>query len=97
MFSCIVFSMADYNRIREWLDPKLDSMGISVEQFANKCGLTRAMVYFYRDDKHRPSTGNMAKMCHVLGVPLEEGLRQYTPRRSGPPGRKRQATRTAGR
>lgn len=77
----------DFNHIQQWLDPQLDRLGLSIEQFANVCGISKASVYFYRDDKYRPNTGIMSKMCKVLGVPLEEGLRQYTPRKAGRPGR----------
>jgi transcriptional regulator with XRE-family HTH domain len=75
----------DFNHIKEWLLPKLDERGMSVEQFANGCGITRGMLYFYLADKHRPSEQVMVKMCQILGVPLEEGLNQYIPRKSGRP------------
>jgi transcriptional regulator with XRE-family HTH domain len=74
---------ANFNRIKEWLDPKLKRMGISPEEFARRCGLSKASIYFYRVDATRPDVGSMTKMCEVLGVPLDEGLAQYTPKRSG--------------
>lgn len=75
----------DFNHIKEWLLPQLDTLGLSIENFARKCSLSRASVYFYMEDTYRPSAGIMAKMCAVLGRPLEEGLRQYTPRKVGRP------------
>jgi transcriptional regulator with XRE-family HTH domain len=78
-------STVDYNHIKSWLLPKLDEKQMSVEQFANEIGVTRAMVYFYMNDKNRPSEQVMIKMCQVLEVPPEEGMRQYTPRKPGRP------------
>jgi ribosome-binding protein aMBF1 (putative translation factor) len=75
----------DYNHIKEWLEPQLEKLEISKEEFARRCGFSRALVYFYCSDKNRPDEQSMAKMCHVLGVDLEEGLRQYTPKRNGRP------------
>jgi ribosome-binding protein aMBF1 (putative translation factor) len=75
----------DYNHIREWLEPQLEQLDISKEEFARRCGLSRALIYFYCNDKNRPDEQSMAKMCQVLGVDLEEGLRQYTPKRNGRP------------
>lgn len=77
--------MNDYNHIRQWLIPQLDRIQMSIEQFARRCKISRAAIYFYLDDKYRPTTGTMAKMCAVLGIPLEEGLRQYTERKPGRP------------
>lgn len=65
--------------------PKLKERGLSVEMFARKCGLSRAIIYFYFSDKYRPDTNSMVIMCQVLGVPLEEGLQQYTPNHRGRP------------
>lgn len=75
----------DYNRIKQWLIPKLEVKQITIEEFANAAGLSRASIYFYLSDRHRPDEQAMAKMCHVLGADLEEGLRQYTPRFRGRP------------
>lgn len=75
----------NYNRIKEWLIPKLETMDLTIEKFAEACGLTRASVYFYLKDITRPNSTTMKVMCDVLGVPFEEGLRQYTPRRRGRP------------
>jgi DNA-binding XRE family transcriptional regulator len=75
----------DYNHIAVWLDPHLIRLGLSVEKFADRCQVSRASLYFYLKDTCRPSTGVMARICRVLGVPLEEGLRQFTPRKGGRP------------
>ena len=77
------------NTIREWLVPQLQSMGLTPEQFANMVGISRASLYFYFTDRSRPDTGTMAVMCEVLGVPLEEGLRQYIPKQVGRPSGRR--------
>jgi transcriptional regulator with XRE-family HTH domain len=74
---------ANFNRIKEWLDPKLKRMDLSPEEFARTCHLSKASIYFYRVDATRPDVQSMTKMCEVIGVPLEEGLAQYTPRRNG--------------
>ena len=77
--------MNDYNHIREWLGHHLQQKNLSVEQLARKAGLSRAMIYFYIEDRNRPSSNSMARICKVLGVPLEEGMKQFTPRKPGPP------------
>lgn len=82
----------DFNRIKQWLIPKLEAKNITIEEFANAAGLSRASIYFYITDKHRPDEQAMAKMCHVLGVELVEGLRQYTPRFRGRPHGSKSAT-----
>lgn len=76
---------SNFNHIKDWLDPKLDSMRMSIEELANATGLTRASIYFYRSDTTRPDEQSMARICQVLGVPLEEGLAQYTPKKRGRP------------
>jgi transcriptional regulator with XRE-family HTH domain len=75
----------DFNRIAEWMDPKVREMGLSIEQFSRLCGLSKAVICFYREDIHRPSEQAMIKICRVLGVPPEEGLQQYTRRKNGRP------------
>ena len=77
--------MRDFNRIQAWLDPQLKEKKLSVEAFANLCDLTRTSVYFFRNDKNRPSEQTMIRMCQVLGVPAEEGFAQYTPKPLGRP------------
>lgn len=79
---------ADFNNIGPWLKPQLLARNLSIEEFANACGLSRASIYFYTVDRARPREQAMIKMCQVLGVPAEEGLRQYTPRKAGRPGAK---------
>lgn len=78
-------SLTDFSNIRDWLLPLLDERGLSVEEFSNQVGVTRAAVYHYLKDTNRPSEQVMIKMCQVLGVPPEEGLRQYTPKVAGRP------------
>lgn len=76
---------ADYNRIKEWLIPILEGKGMTIEQLASAVGVTRSVIYYYIHDKSRPSEKVMISMCRVLGVPAEEGLRQYTPKKVGRP------------
>jgi transcriptional regulator with XRE-family HTH domain len=78
-------SVVDYNHLKEYLLPKLEELGMSVEQFARAIGKTRTAVYYYLHDKNRPVEEVAAAMAHVLNVPVEEVLRQYTPRRQGRP------------
>lgn len=75
----------DFNRIKEWLLPLLDKRGMSVEDLSVDTGLSRAILYNYCIDRNRPSEQNMAKITHALGVPFEEGLRQYIPKKNGRP------------
>lgn len=75
----------NFNHLKEYLQPKLEALGLSVEQFARSIGKTRTAVYYYMHDKNRPTEEVAASMAHVLGVPLEDVLRQYTPRKSGRP------------
>jgi len=73
------------NNIQVWLEPKLAAAGLSVERFARMCRVSRTSMYFYLIDTSRPTEQTMVRMCHVLGVPLEEGLAQYTPKKNGRP------------
>jgi transcriptional regulator with XRE-family HTH domain len=73
-----------FNHLGEWLPPLLAANNLSVEELANETGLTRASIYFYLTDQTRPTEENMVRICHALGVPLIEGLKQYTPRKRGP-------------
>ena len=75
----------DYNNIRGWLLPKLESRGFSIERFADSVGVSRAIVYMWLHDQSRPTEQTMSKVCHVLDIPLEEGLSQYTPKPNGRP------------
>jgi transcriptional regulator with XRE-family HTH domain len=75
----------DYNHIKDWLLPLLDSKGVSVEEFSRTVGVSRAAIYNYFVDRNRPSEEVMAQMCRALNRPLEEGLRQYTPKKAGRP------------
>lgn len=86
-FSCFIMGYMnnDFNHIADWLRPLLDSQGMSVEELAQRAGITRTAIYNYIGDHNRPTEQSMAKICHVLGVPLEEGLRQYTPKKNGRP------------
>lgn len=75
----------DFNNLGTWLPPRIEATGMSIEKFSYKAGLSKAIVYFYMQDKYRPSAESMIRMCKVLGVPAEEGLAQYTERKVGAP------------
>lgn len=80
-------SYRDYSRLDKWLPEVIYKTGMSVEHFSYKAGISKQSLYFYMADKYRPSTQIMARICRTAGVPLEEGLQQYTPRRNGRPPR----------
>lgn len=86
--------MKDFNNIKQWLLPMLDKRGLSVEQLATAAELNRSAIYHYLIDRCRPTEQNMIKICHVLNVPVEEGLSQYTPRKAGRRPGFRPATKT---
>jgi transcriptional regulator with XRE-family HTH domain len=80
----------DFNNLKEWITPLLEKKGMSIEELANKTTeagfqLTKTAIYYWMEDKCRPSETSMAAICKVLGRPFEEGLRQYTPRKAGRP------------
>ena len=73
----------DFNNLPEWLRLKIGSTGLSRERFAKRAGLSRPSIYFYLSGRRRPTTQTMTEICRVLGVPLEEGLRQYVNKPTG--------------
>jgi transcriptional regulator with XRE-family HTH domain len=83
---CIIDSMdRNFNNLGTWLPPLIEKTGMSYEQFARAVGRTRVMIYNYIKDINRPDEQTMIRMCQVLGVPVEEGMGQYTPRKVGRP------------
>jgi transcriptional regulator with XRE-family HTH domain len=75
----------DYNNLGNWLPPLLKKAGLTTEQLSQKIGTSRTTVYNWLTDECRPTEETMARTCRLLGVPLEEGLRQYMPRKRGNP------------
>lgn len=75
--------MPNFNNLPTWLPPLIARKKLTIEEFAREAGLTRASVYNYLTDRSRPSEDSMLAMCRVLGVSLEEGLKQYTPKPLG--------------
>jgi transcriptional regulator with XRE-family HTH domain len=75
----------DFNHIKDWLLPIVDEKGLSLEQVARAAGLSKASIYHYINDKRRPSTDAMRKICDVLGVPHEDGLKTFSPKANGRP------------
>lgn len=86
--------MEGYNHLDKWLPPKIVASGLSVEMFARKVGLSRAQLYRYFTDVSRPRTETMAKICKLLGLSLEEGLKQYSDKPNGRPREKSGRTRS---
>lgn len=68
----------DFSKLGPWLNDHLLSRNISPEQLADMVGLSRSSVYFYLQDKTRPSRDSISKICEVLQVPLAEAERLYT-------------------
>lgn len=79
------YEYQDFNNLPTWLPPRIAALGWSPEDFARKINISRAQVYRYLNDHGRPTTQTMAKICRVLGVSLEEGLRQYVDKPTGRP------------
>jgi transcriptional regulator with XRE-family HTH domain len=75
----------DFNNLNVWLKGHLDRRGWSVERLSREAGLSRAIIYFYMNDTYRPDEESIANVCKALGVPVTEGLKQYTPRVEGRP------------
>lgn len=77
--------LTDFNYIREWLLNLLEEKSMSVEELANRVGVTRAAIYLYLRDKARPTEQTMTRICRELGVPPEDGLKRYTHKQIGRP------------
>lgn len=75
----------DYNNLPEWLPKHLNRLGLTVEQLANRAGISRTAIYYWLYDQCRPDGAALASVCRVLGVPYEEGLQQFTQRPRGRP------------
>lgn len=86
------------NNLKQWLIGTEDKpgllvkRGIGTEDFAYSIGLTRSAVYFFLEDNNRPSPQTLAKMCKVLGVTIEEGLKHVDPRATGRPAGTKETT-----
>lgn len=74
------------------MDKHLRAREMSVEQLSDRSDLCRAAIYSYLTDRNRPSSKAMARICTALGVPLSEGMKQFTPRKVGRPGGTRSIT-----
>lgn len=74
-----------YNKIREWLVPLLRERRVSVEWLARRTGVSRTIIYNYLRDVNRPTSRTMLGITRALGVPFEEGLKQYTENKLGAP------------
>ena len=81
----LIIMERNFNHLNVWLPKKLKQAGLTVEQLSFKAKCSRASLYYYMQDINRPETQVMVRICHVFGVPLSEGLRQYTPKQVGRP------------
>jgi transcriptional regulator with XRE-family HTH domain len=76
----------DFNNLAKWIPARMKEAGIeTVEKLANRAGLSRTAIYRWFYDQDRPSEDSMLKICRVVGVSLEEGLSQYSPKKVGRP------------
>lgn len=77
--------MKEFNKLPKWLSKKLAEKEITVEHFAWKAKISRVSIYYYLSGHSKPSTQTMVRICQELGVPLEEGFRQFSPSTIGRP------------
>lgn len=82
----------DFSRLPTWLPKQLARIKLTKEQFAHRVGVSRTTIYRYLYDMDRPSEGTMLRICRVLDIPFEEGLRQYVPKKNGAPFGTRETT-----
>lgn len=84
----------DYNHLDKWIPAKIREFNdkhpkqerpLTLEQLANKAGISRTAIYRWMYDDDRPDEQNAAKICHVLKVPTTEIFAQYTPKKRGRP------------
>lgn len=61
----------------------LTKLGMTVEQFAVACGLTRASVYYYLKGTTIPSPNTIYKMAEVTGISAEELFKVLPTREPG--------------
>ena len=80
-----IMPVSNFSNLPVWIPEQLMRLGLTKEQLAHRLGVSRTSIYRYIYDMDRPSKDTMLKMCRVMGVPLEEGLRQYTPKKNGRP------------
>lgn len=73
------------NNLKEWLLPLIKDRGLTVKEFSEETGVSRAALYNYFEDRNRPDLHTMEKICRYLEIPLAEGLAQYTPKKEGRP------------
>ena len=75
----------DFNNLPTWLPKKIERAGLTTEQFANRIGVSRTMVYEYLTDDARPGEQTALRMARFLKIPFEQLLSQYTPKKNGRP------------
>ena len=89
-------SEEDLNNLRAFLlggdgapvyapDGLLEFSGLSPEQLARACGITRTAIYFYIERKCRPTTRILRQIAAAVGVRFDQVLEYCTPAPVGRP------------
>lgn len=50
----------------------------SIEELANKSGVTRAAIYHYLNGQRQPSVDTFRSICKVLNVDAEKAMKEVT-------------------
>jgi transcriptional regulator with XRE-family HTH domain len=78
-------SETNFSNLPSWLPRHLKRTGLTPEKLGHRAKISRTTVYRYMYDENRPTAQTMLRICRVLGVPFEEGMGQYTPKKNGRP------------
>ena len=68
-------------------DGLLATSGLTIEQLAHACGITRTAIYSYIERKSRPTTPTLRRIAQALGVRFDQALGYCTPAQVGRPPR----------
>jgi transcriptional regulator with XRE-family HTH domain len=69
-------------------DGLLKKKGLSVESLARAAGLSRTSIYFYIENRKRPTSDSLHRICAALQIPFDKGLSYCTPSKVGHPARR---------
>lgn len=81
----------NYNHLKPWLEELCQKCDLPIYKLANRAGISRAIIYAWMSDRHRPDPENLLKVVQVFaagtGRPSEEllaeALTKYTDNRRG--------------
>lgn len=81
----------DYNRLKPWIEKMCKEAHLPVYKVANRAGISRAIIYGWMSDKHRPDSDTILRVAQVFATATgrdsaklhAEALAQYTPRSEG--------------